>query len=157
MQEAQAKAQGGVRDTQRTSTTAKSRKSERVPPRADEDLSAQDVEDAAQETDNMIGRLEQIFAKCDRKNIGKVSKIDLIQTLKSAPDVAEFFRLPQQIRQEDGSRDLFESIFQKINTSGNRLMGWPEFERYFAKEVAEAPRIRRTVVNQTRRKSSIVQ
>jgi Ca2+-binding EF-hand superfamily protein len=115
------------------------------------------VEEAAMESEQMVSRLEQIFAKCDRNNRKMVSKIDLIKTLREAPDVAAFFRLPAVIRQEDGSRDLFEAIFQKIDKSGDRVITWPEFERYFAAEVAEAPRRRRTIINQMRRRSSKVQ
>lgn len=76
--------------------------------------------------------LREIFERCDQDGDGKLNKRELIKALRVDKDIAIFFELPQHIRQEDGSRDEMERIFQAIDTNGDRLICWDEFKTYFA-------------------------
>merc|ERR1711874_41861 len=51
------------------------------------------------------------------------------------PEVADFFGLPRKIRQEDGSRDKMESLFQKIDGNNDRKISWEEFFRFYRLQV----------------------
>lgn len=76
--------------------------------------------------------LREIFSRCDQDGDGKLNKRELIKVLRADKDIADFFELPQTIRQEDGSRDEMERIFQAVDTNGDRVISWDEFKTYFA-------------------------
>jgi len=76
--------------------------------------------------------LREIFDRCDANGDGQVNKRELVKECRKSWEVADFFRLPQAIRQEDGSRDLMEQLFQKMDTDGDREIQWEEFKLFFA-------------------------
>ena len=61
--------------------------------------------------------LETVFKILDRSSSGIVNKRDFIKGLEDET-VSSFFGLPNQIRQENGSRDRMESVFQTLATDG---------------------------------------
>eukprot|EP00929_Paragymnodinium_shiwhaense_P109569 TRINITY_DN7604_c0_g3_i1.p1 TRINITY_DN7604_c0_g3~~TRINITY_DN7604_c0_g3_i1.p1 ORF type:complete len:2477 (-),score=754.54 TRINITY_DN7604_c0_g3_i1:320-6832(-) len=91
---------------------------------------------AVQETSQSVGNesfLRSVFDRVDLNGDGRISKIELIKVLRKDAAIAEFFGLPQHIRQEDGTRDAMEAWFQKIDSSEDRLLEWREFTAYYAK------------------------
>jgi hypothetical protein len=85
--------------------------------------------------------LLEIFNMCDKNNDGKINKRELIKVCRQDPKVAEFFVLSTHIRQEDGSRDSMEKLFQEIDSDGDRELSWEEFHDYYKsrKEQRTAP------------------
>lgn len=75
--------------------------------------------------------LLEIFSAVDKSGDGQVSKIELIKALRRSPGVPEFFGLPQYIRQEDGSRDLMEELFQEMDVDDDRNVSWDEFYDFY--------------------------
>lgn len=75
--------------------------------------------------------LGKIFGLCDPHGIGTINKRSLIFTVRQNPEVAEFFGLPSIVRQEDGSRDRMERLFQSLDTNGDREITWMEFTRWY--------------------------
>eukprot|EP00928_Gymnodinium_smaydae_P097038 TRINITY_DN8698_c0_g1_i1.p1 TRINITY_DN8698_c0_g1~~TRINITY_DN8698_c0_g1_i1.p1 ORF type:complete len:1814 (-),score=508.32 TRINITY_DN8698_c0_g1_i1:55-5496(-) len=82
-------------------------------------------------------KLLAIFNLCDANGDGRINKRELIKACRSDPAIAEFFGLPAQIRQEDGSRDLLEALFQIVDDSEDRVVSWEEFYRHFKHRVAQ--------------------
>jgi Ca2+-binding EF-hand superfamily protein len=78
-----------------------------------------------------VARLKEIFGRCDSSQDGVISKRELIKICRSDKNIADFFGLPTQIRQEDGSRDQMESKFQAIDLDGDRSLSWQEFRGFF--------------------------
>lgn len=78
-------------------------------------------------------RLREIFERCDANKDGSLNKRELIKILRVDQEVAEFFELPQQIKQEDGSRDMMERIFQEMDSNSDREVSWDEFRAFFAR------------------------
>jgi len=74
--------------------------------------------------------LRTIFDTCDTNGDGQVNKRELILACRAHKGIANFFKLPQQIRQEDGSRDIMERVFQSMDRDDNREVSWEEFLRY---------------------------
>lgn len=79
-----------------------------------------------------VGILLEIFSECDRSGDGSVSKIELIKALRRTHGVSEFFGLPQYIRQEDGSRDMMEELFQDMDVNDDRNVTWEEFQDFYS-------------------------
>lgn len=83
-------------------------------------------------------RLRQIFEQCvgappEAGGPLTLNKRKLIKLCREDHTIAAFFRLPQQIRQEDGSRDAFEKEFQGIDTNNDREIDWEEFKAFYMK------------------------
>ena len=77
-----------------------------------------DNEDDSQDTKPQEATmLETVFKILDRSSAGIVNKRDFIKGLENET-VSSFFGLPNQIRQENGSRDRMESVFQTLATDG---------------------------------------
>jgi len=64
---------------------------------------------------------------------GQVNKREFIKILRQDKDIAAFFDLPQQIKQEDGSLEAFESFFQAVDTNDDRELTWDEFLKFLMK------------------------
>eukprot|EP00405_Crypthecodinium_cohnii_P013622 CAMPEP_0206449320 /NCGR_PEP_ID=MMETSP0324_2-20121206/18019_1 /ASSEMBLY_ACC=CAM_ASM_000836 /TAXON_ID=2866 /ORGANISM="Crypthecodinium cohnii, Strain Seligo" /LENGTH=702 /DNA_ID=CAMNT_0053918675 /DNA_START=45 /DNA_END=2154 /DNA_ORIENTATION=+ len=75
----------------------------------------------------VVDRLGEIFTNCDRNGDGVVNKRELILACRQHPDVASFWGVSSQIRQEDGSRDALERKFQEIDGNDDRAISWTEF------------------------------
>ena len=78
--------------------------------------------------------LRSIFNTVDKDGSGEINKRELIIALRNDAKVAQALRLPARIRQEDGTRDSFEAVFQAIDASDDNLVSWAEFLRYFERE-----------------------
>lgn len=63
---------------------------------------------------------EKVFEILDRTSSGTVNKRDFIKGLANDL-VSSFFALPPKIRQEDGSRDDMERVFQKLAQGGEEF------------------------------------
>mmetsp|Transcript_84539 Transcript_84539/g.149694 ORF Transcript_84539/g.149694 Transcript_84539/m.149694 type:complete len:2055 (+) Transcript_84539:34-6198(+) len=76
-------------------------------------------------------KLLKIFQDCDREGNGLINKRELIKAVRRDPTTAEFFGLPPKIRQEDGSRDKMEELFQAMDQSGDAEVGFEEFQAFY--------------------------
>lgn len=83
--------------------------------------------------------LRRIFEMCDASDDGAINKRELIKALRKHEEVAEFFRLPSHIRQEDGSRDAMEAFFQGADTNDDREMSWEELKAFWLSKHGSGP------------------
>jgi len=72
-------------------------------------------------------KLRAVFDSCDVQKNGMVNKRELIKAIRSDEKMADFFGLPKEIRQEDGSRDQMEALFQAMDSDSDREITWEEF------------------------------
>merc|ERR1712139_478610 len=54
-------------------------------------------------------KLIAAFKRIDVNNDGQLSRAEVIKVCRADPEIRELLGLPKNIRQEDGSRDLFEA------------------------------------------------
>lgn len=78
-------------------------------------------------------QLGKIFGIVDVLGDGFINKRELIKALRKHNEVSKFFGLPSVIRQEDGSRDMMEAMFQTLDEDGDRQISWEEFLRWYHK------------------------
>jgi|EP00908_Phaeocystis_cordata_P010876 hypothetical protein len=71
------------------------------------------------------------FKLIDKNGDGTLSRIEVVKALRDSAQVRELLQLPQKIRQEDGTRDLFEKVYQAIDTDDSKSITLKEFEAYF--------------------------
>ena len=71
------------------------------------------------------------FALIDKNGDGVLTRIEVIKALKKSKEVQHLLRLPAAIRQEDGTRDAFEKVYQKIDVDDSKSITREEFEAYF--------------------------
>ena len=71
------------------------------------------------------------FAKIDKDASGDISRIELIQAVRSDAGVRSLLGLPATIRQEDGSRDAFEAVFQAMAADHAKVVTESDFVRVF--------------------------
>ena len=81
-------------------------------------------------------RARAVFVQLDRDGNGKVSRTEFLMALREDPALATVFHLPSRIRQEDGSRDAFERVFQGLDTDGDRSLSWDEIAVHLLQEEA---------------------
>ena len=79
------------------------------------------------------------FKKIDKNGDGRLSRAEVIQALRKDPEVRKLLGLEEfeTIRQEDGSRDAFEKVFQALDADSNKMIDEREFCRFFVRGVAE--------------------
>ena len=73
-----------------------------------------------------------VFQMIDKNNDRELTRIEVIKALRESVVVRLLLQLPQHIRQEDGSRELFETAFQMIDSDGSSEISLSEFETYFS-------------------------
>lgn len=95
--------------------------------------SVADSRHSEDDEEERLRRLRQIFERVDLDHDGSLNKRELIKTLRQSPRMAEFFGLPNCIRQEDGTRNLVEAWFQKLDCDSNREISWTEFCHFYGK------------------------
>ena len=83
-----------------------------------------------------------IFGQIDKDGSGAVTIRELIISIRKDAKLAETLKLPQSVRQEDGTRDELEKFFQALDTNGDRSLTFDEFSHFFAdkKEALEVMR-----------------
>jgi hypothetical protein len=72
-------------------------------------------------------RLRRMYDQVDRNGDGGVTKRELILTLRTEPELCEMLGLPAHIRQEGGSREAFERLFEAADANHDNELSWPEF------------------------------
>ena len=72
------------------------------------------------------------FRRIDKNGDGVLSRIEVIQAAKRDPEVRSLLGLPAAIRQEDGTRDAFEAVFQRLDADSSRTITAEEFVRALA-------------------------
>ena len=77
-----------------------------------------------------VSLLHELFESVDRDHSGTISRIELIRALRTRPDVAALLHLPEHIRQEDGTRDAFERVFQAIDRDCSKSITFEELLAY---------------------------
>lgn len=78
-----------------------------------------------------LAMVRAAFKRIDKNGDGVLSRIEVVQALRSDAEVRMLLHLPQKIRQEDGTRDLFERVYQQIDTDESKSITLQEFEAYF--------------------------
>ena len=78
------------------------------------------------------------FHKMDKNGDGVLSRIEVVKALRSDPAIRELLNLPAHIRQEDGSRDQFEAVFQRMDADGSKGITEDEFCRVLNPEALAA-------------------
>lgn len=76
------------------------------------------------------------FALIDKNGDGALSRIEVIQACKKHPSVRALLSLPASIRQEDGTRDSFEQIYQQLDVDDSKSVTLEEFEQFFFSPLA---------------------
>ena len=79
------------------------------------------------------------FKLIDKNGDGVLSRIEVVKALRTSAQVRKLLALPEKIRQEDGTRDLFERVYQGIDTDDSKSITLPEFEAYFSPATQPAP------------------
>lgn len=74
-----------------------------------------------------LTRLREIFEACDINGDGHISRIELIRGLRRDPAIAACFGLPAVVRQEDGTREQFEKVFQQIDRDSKNKLSLADF------------------------------
>lgn len=76
-------------------------------------------------------RCAEAFKLIDKNDDGVLTRIEVIQACRSDQRVREVLQLPTNIRQEDGSRDAFEAVFQKMDADDSKAVDLPEFMAFW--------------------------
>jgi len=81
-----------------------------------------------------------IFEKLDRDHSGSVERIEVTQTLRDPeldPEFAALLHselgLPDHVRREDGTRDLFDAIWNKMDMNRDQSVSFEEFTAFVRK------------------------
>ena len=70
------------------------------------------------------------FNKIDKDHDGKLNVREILLALRNDSELASKLSLPMHVKQEDGSRDAFEKVFQTMDTDGLRLIDFKHFHDY---------------------------
>jgi len=70
------------------------------------------------------------FELIDRDGGGTLSRAEVILAVRRDVAVRALLGLPATIRQEDGSRDNFERVFQAMDVDDSKQIDADEFERF---------------------------
>merc|ERR1740121_57296 len=74
----------------------------------------------------------EAFRIIDKNGNGSLSRIEVILACRRDPSVRALLGLPATIRQEDGSRDRFEQVFQAMDSDDSKDVDFEEFARFVA-------------------------
>jgi hypothetical protein len=92
--------------------------------------------------DSSFMRTEQIleaFARIDANQSGTLSRAEVIKACRSDEAIRTLLGLPQEIRQEDGTRDTFEAVFQALDADDSKSIEPEEFVQFFSDLAAPPP------------------
>ena len=76
--------------------------------------------------------VEKAFRLIDANNDGELSRAEVIKACRADERVRTLLGLPRVIRQEDGTRDAFEEVFQRIDADDSKAISLDEFCRVFS-------------------------
>merc|ERR1711862_153693 len=79
-------------------------------------------------------RCKRAFALIDKNGNGTLSRIEVIKACRESEEVRRLLGLPQVIREEDGTRDAFEAIFQRFDKDNSKSITYDEFESTLYKD-----------------------
>ncbi|KAL1511747.1 hypothetical protein AB1Y20_005035 [Prymnesium parvum] len=80
-------------------------------------------------------RMHEAFQLIDKNGDGTLTRIEVIQACRHDARVRELLRLPETIRQEDGSRDEFELVFQRMDADDSKGVDFKEFATFWKREI----------------------
>ena len=96
---------------------------------SDQDASSR-VEDAFPRSE----AIRKLFTEIDRVGTGTLTRRDILLAIRQDPSKKQQLReiagFPDHVQQEDGSRDLFEGIFQEMDGDDSNDLSFDEFQRY---------------------------
>ena len=76
--------------------------------------------------------IEIAFRRIDKSGDGSLSRAELVEACRQDAAVRALLGLPPIIRQEDGSRDQFERVFQQLDADASQSVSLDEFVRFFS-------------------------
>ena len=72
------------------------------------------------------------FSLIDANGDGVLSRAEVIKACRASERVRTLLGLPKTIRQEDGTRDAFEAVFQRLDVDDSKSITLDEFRHFFA-------------------------
>ncbi len=75
-------------------------------------------------------KLRAMFDFIDRGGDGLVNVREMLLALRKSQELADLLHLPMHIRQEDGTREAFETMFQKMDQHDLREVTFKQFIKY---------------------------
>jgi hypothetical protein len=75
--------------------------------------------------------IQSVFEFIDKQQDGVLSRIEVIQACRRNKSIADVLGIPHVIKQEDGSRDLFEKVFQCIDSESDSEISYESFKQYW--------------------------
>ena len=82
--------------------------------------------------ERLVQALLDAFDAIDESGDGQLSRAEVVKAVRRDGELADLLGLPSHVRQEDGSRDEVERLFQAMDTDGNKLIDKDEFVTFFA-------------------------
>ena len=80
--------------------------------------------------------IAEAFSLIDANGDGVLSRAEVIKACRANERVRTLLGLPKNIRQEDGTRDSFEEVFQKFDADDSKSITLDEFSRQLLKSDA---------------------
>ena len=75
------------------------------------------------------------FELIDKNGDGKLTRAEIIKGCRSDQRVRELLQLPATIRQEDGTRDVFEKVYQLMDKDDSKSIDITEFKVFWLQNV----------------------
>lgn len=85
----------------------------------------------SKESFTRIESILEAFARIDTNKNGVLSRAEVIKACKADASIRELLGLPKTIRQEDGTRDLFEDVYQRLDADGSKTIDADEMVSFF--------------------------
>ena len=89
----------------------------------------------------------QLFTELDENHDGRLSQIEIIRRINEARKqddrsflarISKVLGLPDHVKQQDGSRDIFERVFQAMDQDEDKEITLDEFQRFCALHVKQS-------------------
>ena len=74
--------------------------------------------------------IDKAFDLIDSDHDGKLTRIEVVKAIRSQKSIQTLLGL-SYVRQEDGTREKFEQVFQACDTDNSRTLERDEFQRFF--------------------------
>ena len=81
---------------------------------------------------------EAAFKLIDKNGDGTLTRAEIIKGCRNEQRVRELLQLPLTIRQEDGTRDVFETVYQLIDKDDSKSIDLKEFQVFWVQNVRHA-------------------